>query len=483
MKAFKSIGFVVIYLIHFSVSGQNKPVLSFETNSHDYGTVESAAALLSEFVVRNTGTSPLFIFRADASKDFIIEIKKKNLQPGDSTILSVKYQPKSAGLFNETIKFHSNASDKPVDFKVKGNLLKLEENPLTACFYFQTKSKTPPAQAVSPIHKGRVIDKVSKQPIPMANVQFLKGASEQAVLTGSGGNYEKDLPPGLYKVNVSSKNYQSISEQHYINRTTLPLTFELAPLIKEEPLAISKPPEPKPIQQVAVKPNVPPPPPKAPNDPKPVFKAEKPEKNVTKKEEAPVAEDLPRNLFKPNNIIFLLDVSSSMKDSLKLPLLKISMKRLLRALRDIDNVAIVSYSDGARVNVASMKANEDNKKILAYTIDTLRARGKTAGSKGINLAYDVARESFIPDGNNQIIIATDGAFSLSKEDGQLISNSGASASQKITMSVVAFGGDENIYLNWLEQLSKKGNGNFIHIEKKYEAERALFEEVKRNSKK
>src|SRR5688572_29480654 len=134
----------------FTSLAQVKPVLTIDRASHDYGKVESASSLLSEFLIRNTGNTTLFLLRADASKKCSLRVNTKKLMPGDTTTLWVTYQPQEAGAFNETIQLYSNADNEPFALTIKGNLKNLEKvnDPLTACYSFKTKRKLSPTQPI-----------------------------------------------------------------------------------------------------------------------------------------------------------------------------------------------------------------------------------------------------------------------------------------------------------------------------------------------
>ena len=114
----------------------------------------------------------------------------------------------------------------------------------------------------------------------------------------------------------------------------------------------------------------------------------------------------------PSNLVFLLDVSGSMNNPYKLPLLKRAMKLLVRELGDDDRVAIVVYAGAAGRVLPSTTCTDSNKREIIYAIDNLRAGGSTHGSQGIQLAYQTAKRNFIKGGTNRVILATDGDFNV-----------------------------------------------------------------------
>ena len=176
-----------------------------------------------------------------------------------------------------------------------------------------------------------------------------------------------------------------------------------------------------------------------------------------------------------SNLVFLLDVSGSMYANNKLPLLQDSLKLLIQELREEDTVSIVVYagSSGLVLN----KARGDEKGKIIEAIDSLRAGGSTAGGAGIELAYKVALESFIKDGNNRIILATDGDFNVGvssqRELEDLIEEKRKSG---IYLTVLGFGmGNYND--TTAETLADKGNGNYAYIDNLLEAKKVLVTEM------
>ena len=111
----------------------------------------------------------------------------------------------------------------------------------------------------------------------------------------------------------------------------------------------------------------------------------------------------------------------------------------------------------------------------------MKAAGMTAGSRGLDMAYQMAKASFIDDANNQVILATDGSFTLKNKDNRNIERSARSRSKKITLSTVGFGSNRTDLKN-LEELSVKGGGNYIYINNSQVAETAILDEIKNNSK-
>ncbi|MBK6522139.1 MAG: VWA domain-containing protein [Sphingobacteriaceae bacterium] len=186
---------------------------------------------------------------------------------------------------------------------------------------------------------------------------------------------------------------------------------------------------------------------------------------------------LPETLYMPNNRLFLVDVSNSMKDSLKLPLLKIAINKLIDDVRDIDFITLVCYADSVRVLAENI--NGSKKEELHTIVNALKARGLTKGRQAIIKSESVLISHYIKEGNNQMILATDGKFNFYSEDEKKFI--AQQENNPIVMSVIGFGDDRDAIKN-LKEIAEKGKGSFIHIKKKTNLDELLMEEVKERSR-
>ena len=177
----------------------------------------------------------------------------------------------------------------------------------------------------------------------------------------------------------------------------------------------------------------------------------------------------------PSNLVFLLDVSGSMNEPDKLPLLKQGLKMLVGQLSSKDRVAIVVYAGASGLALPSTPAT-DQRAIVA-ALDNLQAGGSTNGGQGIRLAYQIAQDNFISNGNNRVILATDGDFNVGLTgDGELVSMIEQKRQSNIFLSVLGFGSG-NLNDSMMEKLADKGNGNYAYIDTQEEARKALGQQV------
>lgn len=161
--------------------------------------------------------------------------------------------------------------------------------------------------------------------------------------------------------------------------------------------------------------------------------------------------------FAHNNLMLLLDVSGSMANKNKLPLLKRSFKYLTNIMRPEDDVSIVIYAGDA--SVALKPTSATNQDQIIEVIDNLRSQGKTNIKAGFKLAYKWMSKNFKQGGNNRIILATDGEFPIDKYIYKLV---GRQAERGINLSVFSFGNSKKKY-DSLQKLVEKGKGNYEHV--------------------
>ena len=175
------------------------------------------------------------------------------------------------------------------------------------------------------------------------------------------------------------------------------------------------------------------------------------------------------------NLVFLVDVSGSMNEPNKLPLVQQSMRLMLEKLRADDRVAIVVYAGASGLALPSTSVRE--KTTILAAIDELRPGGSTNGAAGIQLAYDIAKANFVTGGVNRVLLATDGDFNVgTTSEGDLMRLIQDKAKSGVFLSVLGFGFG-NLKDATLEQLADKGNGNYAYIDTLQEAKKSLVEQA------
>lgn len=178
---------------------------------------------------------------------------------------------------------------------------------------------------------------------------------------------------------------------------------------------------------------------------------------------------------KASNLVFLIDTSGSMYEENKLPLAQKAFKMLAENLDENDRISIVTYAGSDTVVINGVAGSD------AYTIcealDSLEASGSTNGSAGLITAYEIAEQQFIKDGNNRVILATDGDLNVGlTSESDLVGLITEEKDSGIFLSVLGFGSD-NLKDNKLEALADHGNGNYSYLDSVYEAKKVLVDEM------
>jgi Ca-activated chloride channel homolog len=187
------------------------------------------------------------------------------------------------------------------------------------------------------------------------------------------------------------------------------------------------------------------------------------------------AKKLDLSKIPPSNLVFLIDNSGSMELQNRMPLLKSSFKLLVANLREQDTISILTY--GGHVEILLHAVSGKYKDSIGKAIESMEASGDTPGESAIKLAYNVAKNNFIPNGNNRVILATDGDFNVGIADEVELEKLISIQSQTGIYLTCLGIGMGNYKDSKLEALAKKGNGNFAYLDTEIEAEKVLVKEM------
>ncbi|QDT33076.1 vWA domain-containing protein [Thalassoglobus polymorphus] len=175
------------------------------------------------------------------------------------------------------------------------------------------------------------------------------------------------------------------------------------------------------------------------------------------------------------NLVFLVDISGSMRPENKLPLVKRSLHRLLEELNERDRVAIVTYASGVQIVLSPTPANRQH--LISQAIDGLHAGGSTNGSAGLQTAYQVARQQFVKYGTNRVILCSDGDFNAGiTNESDLVKLISREAKSGVFLSVLGFG-TGNYQDAIAEKLADHGNGHYAYIDSYSEARKVLIDQM------
>ncbi len=178
----------------------------------------------------------------------------------------------------------------------------------------------------------------------------------------------------------------------------------------------------------------------------------------------------------PSNLVFLVDVSGSMDEPQKLPLVVDGLRQLARELGENDRVAIVVYASSEGLALPSTTG--DKQETILGALNRLRAGGSTAGGAGIQLAYQIAEDNFITGGTNRVVLCTDGDFNVgvtsTAELERMVEQKAKDTG--VFLSVLGFGRG-NLNDAMMETISNHGNGNYHYVDNQREARKVLVEEM------
>ncbi len=458
-------------LIVQTLTGQ----IEFLKQPYDYGVISSNNQYV-DIPIKNTSDKKVFIFRADVdAKKFQVHYSSKTIFPDSTVYVRVMYQPTKKGSFSEKIPIHFSCYNEPKSIKITGFVEEVKSSRI-ACPSFSQESVD---NAIAFQFKVKVIDQETKEPIDKAKVLMIKnGLVAQNLQTKRNGMATQKVDLGFYYFVTNKEGYLTEEFPKYINRKSDYMVIELRknPNIEkiEDKTTTEITPEEQQEEENTTEEEV------ILNLEEDTIKevvAKIPKEEIPKTPYIEKYPEFPLAKYKPNNIVFLIDVSASMKYTGKLDLLKASMIEMTKLLRDVDNITIVTYASSTQVAMKTTSAN--NKDSIISTIENLQAGGMTAGGKGLKMAYSELCQSFIAHGNNEIIMATDGDFNSGKENVYKLAKKYNAKGAKI--SVIGIKNRKHNEEN-MKKLSLSGGGNYMKIDTFEDAKKGLVEEVKMNSK-
>lgn len=485
MKYFHYI-LLFVLIVPNVVLAQKSP-LKWESKTFDYGTVSNWDNPPAEFTFTNKGSKPALFLPLFYQRDVKVQLPEKSIQPGETATLTVYYYTSNPGLFNRDITLYVNTSGDPITLTVKGNIKSIYANALTACPTFGSSTPTQKAEELTIL----VIDKETEKPIPTALVEVRrKSRPELREFTNGKGTVKAKLDIGNYVIEARKNEYVPVESEIYVNMRSGVITIPLEK-VRPEPVLAAREPEPEPDiepqpqeqeEPIIFSSNI--------NDQfdEPVLEETEPgpesEPMVEETITEPEPEDdglLSRKLYNANNVVFLIDVSGSMRRDNKMDMLKTSIKELVAILRDIDKITVITYATST--NEVLNTTNADEKHYINELIDSLTPGGWTNGVLGLQDAYDRVEKNFLDGGNNQIILATDGKFNSSSfSESDMLDMIKDKSNADIKLSVVGFGQSDSAQ-RMMKRMANKGKGNYMQILPGQTDLGLLVEEIKANSRK
>lgn len=451
----KNLLFLLVILSSTLLSQESHKGLRLERTVSNFGKVEFWMSRVDTFLITNTSNKRIFILKQKQPRNFEVRIPRMGIDPGKTEVIEVIYKPNKKGRFSEKLKLYHSGALLPFTYEFKGEIIEFDPYAEMACPSFST----PGFKRHEFDMKITIIDSITGKPINKALIELSKGEDYRQFFTNQEGVMKRKSRIGLFFVYTEAKGYKSKSIEHYFNPRRREITIGLVQ--KEiEDYAQVKTVE---IEHKSV--------PELQETKEGITKQEfiyTPTNTPPKKEENI---EFPTSKYGENNIVFLIDVSSSMRGKDRLDLLKESMIQLTYMLRSVDKVTIITYSDESQIVLKSTSAK--NKKEIIAVINALKAQGGTYGGKAIRKAYKTLQQEYLIGGNNQIILATDGGFNgLGRSEGQLKRLVRRKGAKDLKFSTLAFGKNKR-GKELIEQLSVEGKGTYRYITTTEEANTKL----------
>lgn len=454
MNTFLKFSISTFFLILTFCINAQKPEIELSNTSHDFGEFIPTYFPPAAFEITNTGNAPLAILTTKAKFEVKVQYERKYIFPGETGVIYVHYQSQNLGPFNESIQIYTNASNEPFYLTISGNNISVNE-----CF---------PDRNNRELRKVVVVDAVTKKHIENTELKFFfQQEFKIEDKTDKDGQAIMKLPIGIYDIDIKHPNYHPLFENKFITKSMPILVFELQPkdeieeMLAQVDVKIEEPSIPVERRPVQVQPNP------FPAEPEPMINTAKPGELSTIE-------------YKPNNVVFLVDISLSMKKDKRLEKLKASLNKVIPVIRDVDNISLIAYNQDSYVLIKETSgANKDE---IRAAIDSLTPRGLTNGVRGLETAYTLAWAGYQYDGNNQIILATDGEFTGSNQsEPEIMKTVKVNAERGVLISIISFGEDKEALVR-LRKIARLGKGSYMHIKGSDDTPDILIEEIKARSK-
>lgn len=438
-------------------------VVTDKTN-HDFGEIEAAHDKFVDFKFTNISDHAISITRVEEPYGISVLLSSKQIKPDASILVRVKYTPKRKGEFHADVPIYLSSNTNPIVLSVSGNANSVNMDETLEVPEFKEVQEKKAARTFD--LDIEIVRKDNGDPVSDAKLDIIwDGVMYRSLKSDDQGIVKADYVADKYYMVVRAEGLGGFESELNIHPNVKKVLIELGP---EGTLS-----------QVTT-------------DSTDVYETEivEIEDDEEEKSVEPVVEEVDEKVepenpsfsdreFIPNNIVFLIDVSVSMRQKGKMNLLKSSLIELTNLLRSVDKVAIVTYSSKANLVLRSTPASEKEK--IINVIQNLQPKGSTSSQRGLKKAYQVLHGNAIQNGNNQVFITTDGAFNLDRQDRDMLDIVRKNSKKGYKISVIGIKNDMWTVKN-MKLIAKEGHGNYIHIRGYEDAKRSLVEEVKLQSR-
>jgi len=457
MYGMKSI-FIIILIFALPVAVFSQ--ISLEPATIDFGLLERSTDRVRDIVISNKGNKMALVLKSNFSDEFDILFSSREIPPDSSIILRIKFKPKRKGKFSENVDLWFSTENKATKISFNADVTYLNPADNTACPNFGDQ---PYNCCDGPELLVKFFDAETHEPIQARLRIVNQGVLVLDEKADKNMEVRAELPISWYYLEAKATGYLPDDTASYVN--TRSNYFELFL-------------QPEKVQQVEVSDSI------LETDSLHEIQIPNGQDQTSKSLINPVEfaeidsyEGLPLSTFRRNNIVFLIDVSQSMAGMGKLDLLKSSINELLKSMREIDKVSVITYASDAKVLIARQEGDKHEE--IMSAVNGLIAGGLTAGNRGFKMAYEMAQQGFIEGGNNQVIVVTDGAFRAS-ENPKIVEMTGSNLKSGIKTSIVGIK-SKPLALEALSEIAILGGGNFVELNDLDDAAIALLTEIRKQS--
>ncbi len=434
-------GFIFFFLFCFCIT--TKAQIEIIPASLNYGTTNPETQWVIDVHIKNTGPKKDFLLRHTFSHEYEVLFTSKTILPDSTIVMRVKFSPRVKGEYKEKIELFFASMNVPVILPVNAVVEYQNPDDHIPCPNF---SKQVADCCPDNFFMLEVVDDSDGKGIVNADVKISEENTNRMKLkTLPDGKVSNSIPIGYYTIEAIHPEYESATLESYINHHKAYFKFRLKRKIPVTTIL----PDTLPIE-------------------------------VKEPEVIPVNKELlDESLYWPNNVVFLLDVSSSMLQGDKLALMKGALQELTHVLRNQDKITLISYAAEAEVLLPTTTGDQHNE--IMKIIQELHADGSTSGEKGFKASYEVLRREFLSgEANNQLVVITDGAFQPADQlqINRLVKKS---AKKGITTSIVGIQ-CASFAIQKLSEVSTIGSGSFLTVTDEKDLQ-VLIEELKRRSAK
>ena len=467
----KTLLIIFIVFVGFNAFSQ----IQFEKTKHDFGNLEPYDDHFVDIVVKNVGSKKEYLLSVKKPYDVVYLVNGQFINPDSSIIVRLQVNPKAKGRFNYEVQIFTSDKNEATIVKITGNITELPQDNLSAFTSCPDFSSRPGGKVNNFDLTVVTVDKETRKPLDHSEVTMIQnGQAIWAIETDKNGTIKKASTLGLSYFYAVHDGYLPAELGAYVNFQRNYVILELVKIpISEKPL--TKPVEPEITQKDTVV---------------EVVLLEELEQNLenqlnneitTAVENSSIPIELAQldknnfdeGYFRPINVVFVLDVSASMKQVDKIELMKFSLFQLTQMLRPQDKMGIVTYATEAMVLLPSTSGSDKEK--INKEVEELKASGLTAGGAGIKLGYKQCLKGYLYDGVNQIIVITDGAFNRSSDDYKKFIKK--YKRKGIQMSVVGIK-NKPMDEDEMKEAAELGGGRYIPIFKLADAQNNLKEEIR-----